>query len=157
MSVRDYRIKPAAPLLEFRSRLFSRGERGAKAESEANTRYTQFAKNVERANAEAMRRLHTAVSASDPKWILERRFPNDYGPAKLKTATELTGPGGGPVAMRNPYTVNITCDGPQIAFPIRNESGKDDDLPPRGYRKETVRHGVIWYIPISADAMADAG
>ncbi len=127
-----------------------------RGDAEPESRYGQFARAVENANAQAVRKLHTAVCASDPKWILERRFVNDYGPPKLRTETELTGPGGGPVAKGNPFTVNITCNGPQIAFPIRNESGKDDDLPPRGYRKETDRHGVIWYIPISADAMADA-
>ena len=127
-----------------------------RGDAEPESRYGQFARAVENANAQAVRKLHTAVCASDPKWILERRFVNDYGPPKLRTATELTGPGGGSMAMGNPYTVNITCDGPQVAFPIRNESGKDDELPPRGYRKETDRHGVIWFIPISADAMADA-
>jgi hypothetical protein len=102
-----------------------------------------------------MRTLHSVVAASDPKFILERRFREYYGPPKLKAEAELTGPGGGPVAMGNPYTVNITCDGPEVAFPILDESGVDGE-PPRGYRKESDRHGNVWFIPISADAMADA-
>jgi hypothetical protein len=84
----------------------ARGE----AESEANTRYTQFAKNVERANAEAMRTLHTAVKASNPQWILERRFPHHYGPPKQRLETELSAAGGAPAAI-TPFTVNITCTG----------------------------------------------
>jgi hypothetical protein len=126
------------------------------AESEANTRYARFAKNVELANAEAMRRLHNKVMSANPQWILERRFPNHYGPPKLKAEAELTGPEGGPLQAGNPYKVEITCSGPQVAFPILDESGRNGEDPPPGYRKETDRHGRIWFIPISADAMADA-
>jgi hypothetical protein len=128
----------------------------ARGESDPQSRHGAFARAIAKAGAQACRALHIAVQRSDPKWILERRFVNDYGPPKLRTEAELTGPGGGPLPMGNPFTVNITCDGPQVAFPILNESGKDDDLPPRGYRKEIDRHGAIWFIPISADAMADA-
>ena len=126
-----------------------------RGEVETESRYGQFARAVDNANAQAIRSLHTAVRASDPKWILERRFVNDYGPPKLRAETELTGPGGGPVAKGNPFTVNITCSGPEVAFPILDESGENRE-PLRGYRKETDRHGKTWFIPISADAMADA-
>jgi len=58
--------------------------------------------------------------------------------------------------MGKPYAVNITCSSPQVAFPILDESGRNEEDPPREYRKETDRHGKIWFIPISADAMTDA-
>ena len=103
-----------------------------------------------------MRTLHSIVAANDPKFILERRFREYYGPPKLKTENELTGTGGGPLQTGNPYKVEITCSGPQVAFPILDESGRNGEDPPRGYRKETDRHGRIWFIPISADAMSDA-
>jgi hypothetical protein len=124
--------------------------------AEEGTRYAEFAAAVERAEADAVRTLHIRVAASNPQWILERRHPSLYGPPKLKTETELTGPGGGPVMKGNPYTVSITCNSPRVAFPIKDESGKGGDQPPPGYRKETDRHRAIWFIPISADAMADA-
>jgi hypothetical protein len=71
----------------------------ARGESDPQSRHGAFARAIAKAGAQACRALHTAVQRSDPKWILERRFVNDYGPPKLKTATELTVPGGGPVAI----------------------------------------------------------
>jgi hypothetical protein len=56
-----------------------------------------------------MRRLHSIVAAGDPKFILERRFRDYYGPPKLKTETELTGPGGAPIAMREPHRITFSC------------------------------------------------
>jgi hypothetical protein len=123
--------------------------------AEPGTRYADFMAAVERDEADAVRRLHARVAASNPQWILERRHPTLYGPPKLKTATELTGPGGGPLPTGNPFKVEITCSGPEVAFPILDESGENGE-PLRGYRKETDRHGKTWFIPISADAMADA-
>jgi hypothetical protein len=79
-----------------------------RGDSEPDSRYGQFARAVEKANAQAIRALHTAVRASNPQWILERRFPNYYGPPKLRTESEISAPGGAPLAI-NPFTVNVTC------------------------------------------------
>jgi len=49
-------------------------------ESDPQSRHGAFARAIAKAGAQACRALHTAVQRSDPKWILERRFVNDYGP-----------------------------------------------------------------------------
>ena len=82
-----------------------------RGDSEPDSRYGQFARAVENANAQAIRSLHTAVRVANPQWILERRFPNYYGPPKLRTETEISGPGGSPIPIDSAakFTVIVNC------------------------------------------------
>lgn len=63
----------------------------ARGESEPQSRYGAFARAIAKAGAEACRALHIAVRRSDPKWILERRFPKDYPSPRLRAETEVSG------------------------------------------------------------------
>jgi hypothetical protein len=78
----------------------------ARGESEPQGRYGAFARAIAKAGAEACRALHTAVRRSDPKWILERRFPHDYPSPRLRAETELSRS----VQLETPpkYTVKIS-------------------------------------------------
>jgi hypothetical protein len=87
-----------------------------RGESEPDSRYGQFAQAVERANAEAMRRLHNTVKATNPLFILERRWPQHYGPPKLKTETELTG--GITMEQKGKFELTISCTGEVPTYPI---------------------------------------
>jgi hypothetical protein len=89
-------------------------------ESEPDSRYGQFARAVEKANAEAIRTLHTEVKRSDPKFILERRFSNYYPSPKIRS--EVTGTDGGPIQTeaKGNHKIVISCTKPtpQFEFPI---------------------------------------
>jgi hypothetical protein len=64
-----------------------------------------------------VRLLHIRVAESNPQWILERRHPDVYGPPKLRTETELSGPGGAPISVSH-FTVIINCSGEAPEFPV---------------------------------------
>jgi hypothetical protein len=106
--------------------------------AEEGTRYAEFVAAVERAEADAVRHLHIRVAASNPQWILERRHPTLYGPPKLRTETELSGPDGGALEMKTkdatPYRVIISCtddEGLKNLFPII-ESQTGQPIEPNG-------------------------
>jgi hypothetical protein len=115
----------------------ARGE----AEEEANTRYAQFAKAVELANAEALRKLHNTVKASNPQWILERRFPNEYGPPKTRVETELSGS----LETRSElkHAITFSCsDEPGLMDLLRNIPLVDaDGRPITGQEREDILSG----------------
>jgi hypothetical protein len=112
----------------------ARGE----AEAEENTRYAQFAKAVELANAEALRKLHNIVKASNPQWILERRFPNEYGPPKTRVETELSGS----IETRGDHRITISCsDEPGLMDLLKKIPFVDADGRPITEAREDVMHG----------------
>ena len=117
---------------------FSWRNRG-EAEEEANTRYAQFAKAVELANAEALRKLHNTVKASNPQWILERRFPNHYSPPKTRLETELSGS----IETRGDHRITIACsDEPGLMDLLKKIPFVDaDGRPITEAAREDVMHG----------------
>jgi hypothetical protein len=107
--------------------------------AEEGTRYAEFVAAVNRAEADAVRRLHIRVAASNPQWILERRHPTLYGPPKTRVETELTGADGGPIEMETkggePYKVIISCtdvEGLKNLFPIISSQTGQPIEPPNG-------------------------
>ena len=80
------------------------------AEAGQHGRYAAFNRAVAAANAQAIRKLHGAVAVSNPLWILERRWPEMYGPPKVRLEQELSGKDGMAV-NRNPFIVELRCDG----------------------------------------------
>lgn len=93
--------------------------------AELGTRYAEFVRAVERAEADAVRLLHIRVAASNPQWILERRHPFLYG---LKLKTELSGPEGKaiPKDMGARFTVIVNCPQDEAASDpiIDDETGE---------------------------------
>jgi hypothetical protein len=78
--------------------------------SREHGRYAAFNRAVAAANAQAIRKLHGAVAISNPLWILERRWPELYGPPKLRT--ELPGPSNGTLPVTaNPFLVEVMING----------------------------------------------
>jgi predicted DNA-binding transcriptional regulator AlpA len=84
--------------------------------AEPQTRYGRFERKVRRANAEAVRTLHNDIRKSNPQWLLERRFPAEYGPPK--TRTELSGPDGAPIRTESSWSVEIVCHGEIPQYPV---------------------------------------
>ena len=83
--------------------------RNAREDGEENV-FTEFFDGIEEAKAqlqESMLDVVSGVATNDEAkdadrlrgatWLLERRFPKDFGPTK---AVELSGPGGGPVQVQ---------------------------------------------------------
>jgi hypothetical protein len=96
-----------------------------RARENPESRYGQFERAVRQANAEAIRTLHGEARKSNPLWVLERRFPELYGPPKLRT--ELSGPSSGtpPISM-NPFLVQVTIDGTLPEHPPVEELHQSD-------------------------------
>src|SRR5260221_10292341 len=96
-----------------RSTFYSYLERG---EKEPSGPYGAFVKAVAAANAKACRELHIAVKRVDPKWLLERRFPNYY--PSPKHIQEISGPDGSPIQSEGKFELTISCNGPIPDYPI---------------------------------------
>ena len=81
----------------FPSTFYAWLERG---ELQATGRYKEFSEAITRAKADSALRLVSQITLAAPKdwraaaFMLERRFPDDYG-----KRTELTGKDGGPVKV----------------------------------------------------------
>jgi hypothetical protein len=86
--------------------------------AEPETRYGRFEREMRKANAEAVRTLHNDIRKSRPEWILERRFPNEYGPPR--TRTELSGPDGAPIQTdaKGNFELTISCTGEIPVYPV---------------------------------------
>jgi hypothetical protein len=86
------------------------------AEAGQHGRYAAFNRAVAAANAQAIRKLHGAVAVSNPLWILERRWPEMYGPPKLRA--ELSGPSNGTLPVTaNPFLVEVVINGTLLEHP----------------------------------------
>jgi transposase len=84
--------------------------------AEPESRYGRFERAVRKANAQAVRKLHNDIRKSNPQWILERRFPSEYGPPKLRTETELTGKID--VEPAGKWDLTISCTGEIPVYPV---------------------------------------
>jgi hypothetical protein len=86
------------------------GEKGVEV-STADKRYLNFLEAVEEANAEAMAyhldnlESHSRAQPQVSQWLLERRFPETFGPPVVRK--ELSGRGGQPIQTEDvsaPFT-----------------------------------------------------
>jgi hypothetical protein len=94
----------------------------ARGEKAPESRFGAFARAIAKAESESMRTLHLQVAAADPRWILARRWPDEY--SEPKTRSEVSGPDGGPIAMTGFHKMTISCasDAPKIPI-ISNTTG----------------------------------
>jgi hypothetical protein len=117
----------------------NRGE--VEAESGENTRYAEFAKNVETANAEAMQTLHDQARKTNPLWVLERRWPQHYGAPKMRVETELSGSLETRGELKHQITFSCS-DEPGLMDLLRNIPLVDaDGQPITGQEREDILHG----------------
>lgn len=80
----------------------ARGQEDLAAEDTRGSIYARFFESVKAAEAEAEVKQLAAMQTDDKwqrrAWWLERRYPKRWG---QKSALELSGPGGGPLAVAN--------------------------------------------------------
>ncbi len=110
-----------------------------KGEKEPSSPYGAFVRAVAAANARACRELHVAVKRVDPKWLLERRFPEDY--PSPKHLTELSGSLETRGELRHRITISCS-DEPRLMDLLKNIPMVDaHGQPITGPEREDILNG----------------